>query len=69
MALAYKLLCLSLLLKSFFFFFLYVATMRDAQTKITIVYMREQSCDTRDDMMIPRYGMYAMEGRIANVHK
>ena len=48
------------LLKSFILFFLYG---HDAQTKIAIVYMREQSCDTRDDMMIPRwYGMYAMEG-------
>ena len=44
--------------------------MRNAQTKIAIVYMREQSCDTRDDMMIPIwYGMYAMEGWITNVHK
>ena len=40
-----------------------MATMHNAQTKIAIVYMREQSCDTRDDMMIPRrYGMYAMGG-------
>ena len=47
-----------------------MATMRNAQTKIAIVYMREQSCDTRDDMMIPIwYGMYAMEGLITNVHK
>ena len=36
--------------------------MRNAQTKIAILYMREQSCGTRDDMMIPIwYGMYAME--------
>ena len=45
------LLSLSLLLKSLLFF--WIATMRNAQTKIAIVYMREQSCDTRDDMMIP----------------
>ena len=55
-------------LKALFFF--YMATMRNAQTKIAIVYMREQSCDTRDDMMIPIwYGRYAMEGWIPNVHK
>ena len=56
MALAYKLFALSLLLKILFFFlsFFWIATMRNAQTKIAIVYMREQSCDTRDDMMIPR---------------
>ena len=51
MALAYKLFVHSLLKILFFF---YMATMRNAQTKIAIVYMREQSCDTRDDMMIPR---------------
>ena len=68
MALAYKLLSSSLLLKSLFFF--YMATMRNAQTKIAIVYMREQSCDTRYDMMIPIwYGMYAMGAMITNVHK
>ena len=44
---------LSLLLKNFILF-LDMANMRNAQTKIAIVYMREQSCDTRDDMMIPR---------------
>jgi hypothetical protein len=53
MALAYKLLCsLSLLLKSLFSFFC-MATMRNAQTKIAIVYLREQTCGTSDDMMIP----------------
>jgi len=47
MALAYNLLCsLFLLLKSFF-----MATMRNVQTKIAIVYMREQTCGTRYDMI------------------
>ena len=63
MALAYKLFVLSLLLKSFIlFFFSFMATMQNAQTKIAIVYMREQSCDTRDDMIPIWYGMYAMDG-------
>ena len=52
MALAYKLFALSLLLK-ILLIFLYMATMRNAQTEIAIGYIREQSCDTRDDMMIP----------------
>ena len=40
-----------------------MATLRNAQTKIAIVYMREQTFGTWDDMMIPIwYGMYAMEG-------
>ena len=47
-----------LLLKSLFSFF-DMATMRNAQTKIAIVYMQEQSCDTRDDM-IPRWYQYDM---------
>ena len=50
----------------------YMSTMWNAQTKIAIVYMREQSCDIRDDMVIPIwYGMYVMEGvsMITNVHK
>ena len=47
-------------LKAYSFFDM--ATMRNAQTKIAIVYMREQSCDTRDDMIPIWYGMYAMEG-------
>jgi hypothetical protein len=57
MALAYKLFVHSFsLLKSLFFSFLFfdMATMRNAQTKIEIVYMREQSCGTQHDMMIPR---------------
>ena len=57
---------LFLLLKSLLLF-LYMATMRNAQTKIAIGYIREQSCETRDDM-IPRlywYGMYAM-GSVAS---
>ena len=62
MALAYKLFVHSFsLLKSFILFFC-MATLRNAQTKIAIVYMREQSCDTRDDMIPIWYGMYAMEG-------
>ena len=41
-------------LKALFLFFFSMATLHNAQTKIAIVYMREQSCDTRDNMMIPR---------------
>ena len=53
MALAYKLFVFSFFcLKAYSFFCR--AALRNAQTKIAIVYMREQSCDTRDDMMIPR---------------
>ena len=44
----------SLCLKAYSSFLFCMATMQNAQTKIAIVYMREQSCDTRDDMMIPR---------------
>ena len=50
MALAYKLFALSLLLKSLFSFFRWLL-LHNAQNKIAIVYMREQSCDTRDDMI------------------
>ena len=50
MALAYKLLC-SFSFASKLILFFDMATMRNAQTKIAIVYMREQSCDTRDDMI------------------
>ena len=39
-----------------------MATMQNAQTKIAIVYMREQTCGTRYDMIPIWYGMYAMEG-------
>ena len=56
MAIAYKLFAL------FSFFFLYMATLRNAQTKIAIVYMREQTWGTRDDMIPTWYGMYAMGG-------
>ena len=50
MALAYKPFVHSLsLLKSLFFFCM--DTLRNAQTKIAIVYMREQTCGTRDDML------------------
>ena len=54
MALAYKLFALSFSLLNSLFFFLDMATLRNAQTKIAIVYMREQTCGTRDDMMIER---------------
>ena len=60
MDIAYKLFVFPLL-KSLFSFFC-MATMQNAQTKIAIVYMREQSCDTRDDMIPIWYGMYAMDG-------
>ena len=50
MAISYQIVVF-LCLKAFLFFDM--GTMRNAQTKIAIVYMREQSCDTRDDMMIP----------------
>ena len=63
-----SLLFLFFCLKSYSFFF-DMATMRNAQTKIAIVYMREQSCGTRDDMIPIWYGMYEMEGMITNVHK
>ena len=45
---------LFILLKSFILFLW--PLLHNAQTKIAIVYMREQTCDTRDDMMIPRWG-------------
>ena len=65
MALAYKLLCSSLLLKSLFFFFFVWPLFHNAQTKIAIVYMREQTWGTWDDMITRWYlwyGMYAMGG-------
>ena len=40
-------------LKAYSLFFVW-PILHNAQTKIAIVYMREQSCGTRDDMMIPR---------------
>ena len=46
----------SLLLKSFILFCC-MATLRNAQTKIAIGYIREQSFDTRDDMIPIWYGM------------
>ena len=49
-------LCFSLLKSLFSFIFFIWPLLQNAQTKIAIVYMREQSCDTRDDMMIPRWG-------------
>ena len=36
--------------------------LHNAQTKIAIVYMREQTCGTKDDMIPRLYGMYVMEG-------
>ena len=64
---------LFLCLKAYSFLFWIWSLMRNAQTKIAIVYMREQSCDTRDDMM-PRWYQYDMicmqwKVRITNVHK
>ena len=53
MAISYKL--FALFLKSFFC----MATMQNAQTKIAIVYMREQTWGTQDDM-IPRLYQYDM---------
>jgi hypothetical protein len=55
---------LFLLLKSFILLLFFIwPLLCNAQTKIAIVYMREQTCDTSDDMMIPIwYGMYAMGG-------
>ena len=53
MALAYNLFALSLLLKSFISFSLFFVwtLLHNAQTKIAIVYMREQTCYTKDDMI------------------
>ena len=67
MALAHELFAL-FLLKSFFSFFS-MANLHDAQTKIAIVYMREQTWGTMDDMIPIWYGMYAMERWITTVHK
>ena len=50
MSLAYKLFALFVLLKSFISLFVW-PLFHNAQTKIAIVYMREQTCDTRDDMI------------------
>ena len=66
--LAYKLFALSLFLKSLLFFCIWLL-LHNAQTKIAIVCMREQTCDTRDDMIPIWYGMYAMGSMITNVHK
>ena len=56
--------CLQALCSLFFclkaYSFFDMTTMQNAQTNIAIVYMREQSCDTRDDMMIPRWYQYDM---------
>ena len=63
MALAYKLFYFSLLLKSLFFFSFFVwPLLHNAQTKIAIVYMWEQTWGTMDDMIPIWYGMYAMDG-------
>ena len=67
MALAHELFAL-FLLKSFFLFFS-MANLHNAQTKIAIVYMQEQTCGTGDGMIPIWYGMYAMEWWITNVHK
>ena len=60
MALSHELFAL-FLLKSFFFFF-QRSLLHNAQTKLAIVYMREQTWGTRDDMIPIWYGMYAMDG-------
>ena len=65
MALAHELFAL-FLLKIFLFQW---PLLHNAQTKIAIEYMREQTCDTRDDMIPIWYGMYAMGRMITNVHK
>ena len=62
MALSYKLFALSFSLLKSLFFFLYGHFLHNAQTKIAIVYMREQTWGTRDYMIPIWYGMYAMEG-------
>ena len=56
---------LSFFLKSFILF-LYMATLRNAQTKIVIVYMREQTWGTWDDMIQRwyRYGMVCMQWEV-----
>ena len=51
MALAYKLFVHSFSLLKSLFIFLYMDTMRNAQTKIPIGYIQEQTCGTRDDMI------------------
>ena len=56
-----SLLTLFFCLKVYSLFFVW-PLLHNAQTKIAIVYMREQTCDTRDDMIPIWYGMYAMEG-------
>ena len=60
MALAHELFAL-FLLKSFFSFFS-MPLLYNAQTKIAIVYMREQTWGTMDDKIPRWYGMYAMDG-------
>ena len=62
MAIAYKLFALFLLLKSFILFFFLWPLLHNAQTKIAIVYMREQTWGTMDGMIPRWYGMYAMDG-------
>ena len=52
----------SLFLKAYSPFFC-MTTMRNAQSKIAIGYIREQSCDTRDDMLPIWYGKYVCNGR------
>ena len=51
MAIAYMLFALFFFCLKALFFFLDMATMRNAQTKVAIGYIWEQSCDTRDDMV------------------
>ena len=51
MAIAYKLFALFLCLKAYSLVFIW-PILHYAQTKIAIVYMREQTCDTRYDTNI-----------------
>ena len=51
MALSYKFFLLSFSLFKSLLLFFSLATLRNAQTNLAIVYMREQTCGTRDDMM------------------
>ena len=62
MALAYKLFVHSFFCLKAYSFFLYMATLQNAQIKIVIVYMREQTWGTQDDMIPIWYGMYEMYG-------
>ena len=58
--------CLQASLLKRLFFFIW-PLLHNAQTKIAIMYMWEQSCDTRDGTMIPRryqYDMVCMQWKV-----